>query len=85
MKTVVGVLFIILGLLVGLYLGLWVCFIGGIVAVVEAVKATPTDAQGIAIGAVRVMLTGVVFWFCFLFGGFVGGAFLNSGSYRGRR
>lgn len=47
-----------------IYLGLWVCLVGGIVSIVEAVKKTPVSSMGIALGILRVLLTGVAFWAC---------------------
>ena len=54
----VGVALIVVGLVLAAYVGLWWAFIGGIVQVVDAVKATPTDAWGIAYGTARIMFAG---------------------------
>ena len=56
MKTLLGILLVVLGVALGLYVGLWLCLIGGIVQFVEAVKATPVDAWGIAFGIARFLL-----------------------------
>lgn len=62
MKEILGALICLFGLALGLYLGIWVCFIGGIVQVVEAVKATPVQALGIALGLLRVACASFVGW-----------------------
>lgn len=58
MRTLIGFSMIAAGVFLGLYVGLWVCFIGGVVAIVEAVKATPVDSMGIALGLLRVLFAG---------------------------
>ena len=58
----VGILLIVGGVFVGLYLGIWVLFIGGIVQTVEAIKATPISALGIAFGILKIMCSGFVGW-----------------------
>lgn len=59
-RTLVGIILIILGLALAAYVGVWWALIGGIVQVVDAIKATPTDAWGIAYGAARVLCAGLL-------------------------
>lgn len=59
MKTLTGILLIILGIAIGLYVGVYLMFIGGIVQIVDAVKTTPTDGLGIAWGIIRIMVGGL--------------------------
>jgi hypothetical protein len=59
MRNAIGIAMMVAGLALGLYVGLWLCFIGGIVQIVEAVKADPISAMDIAIGIVRIMAAGV--------------------------
>lgn len=59
MKTFLGVFLILLGLLLGAYVGVWVMFIGGIVQIIEAIKTTPVEAMDIAIGSARVFFSTV--------------------------
>ncbi len=66
MKTLFGLILIVLGVVLGLYMGFWVCFIGGIVQVVESFKETPVDALGVAFGFFRFFFSGVVGWGTFL-------------------
>jgi len=62
MKTTLNVFFNVLGFLLcvagvvgGLYMGVWYGFIGGIIALVEACKATPIESTAVAFGAARVV------------------------------
>ena len=72
---VLGVMFIIAGIGLGLYVGLWVMFVGGIVTVVEAVKVSPVDSYGIAWGILKVCLSGIVGWVVFFFCSLIGSVF----------
>lgn len=54
LRIILGVLLIVGGILLGLYVGLWVCFIGGIVQVINAIK-NDANAMGIALGIVRIV------------------------------
>jgi len=62
MKTIGNFFFNVLGFLLcaagvvgGLYMGIWYGFIGGIIAVVEACKASPIESSGVAFGVARVI------------------------------
>lgn len=73
MKYLVGVLLIIAGIALGLYVGLYVLFIGGIVDVVEGVKADPVNGELIAWGIAKaVVLAEFVGGLIFFFLSFVG-------------
>lgn len=58
MRNVFGVLLIVAGVAFGVYVGLWLMFIGGIVQIIDAVKATPVDGLDIAIGIVKIIFAG---------------------------
>lgn len=61
-----GALMAIVTVVGSLYLALWLCFIGGIVQVVKAVKATPVSSMGLALGVLRFLSTALVGWGCFI-------------------
>jgi hypothetical protein len=71
-KRVAGVALIAAGIILGLWLGVWVLFIGGIVAVVEGIRATPVDAMRIATGVLRILVASPVGWWIFLALSFIG-------------
>lgn len=77
MKYLVGMIFILGGVCLGLYLGLWLCFIGGIVQLVEACKADPVSAFGIAFGFVRIVIASFVGWFSFIVCSAIGGVIIS--------
>jgi hypothetical protein len=69
MRKLIGVLFIITGVVLGAYVGFWVLFIGGILNVIDGAKADPTNGGLIAWGLVKSMLLAetvgaLIFWSC---------------------
>ena len=78
MKIILGVILILAGVAVGLYVGVWLCFIGGIIQIVDAIKTTPTEGFEIAIGILRVVFAGVAGVLSAFIAIFPGWAMLNS-------
>ena len=76
-KNIIGIGICIASILLGLYVGLWVCFIGGIIQVVESVKMNPVDALGIAIGVLRFIGSSFCGWLSFVVGFGIGRALLD--------
>ena len=64
-KVVLGVVLVIVGALLGLYLGGYVMFFGGLIQIFTHI--TPVDGLEIAAGIIRVVLASVVGWFTFAF------------------
>ena len=62
MKNLIGCLICLAGIAIGIYVGVWLMFILGIVQIIEAVKVTHVNAMGIALGIARVILSGFVGW-----------------------
>lgn len=61
-KVIIGLLMVLGGIAFGLWAGIWWAFIGGIVNVIEAVKASPVDAMSFATGVAKVFFAGVIGW-----------------------
>lgn len=55
-ETLSGIVLMILSVAVGLYVGLWWAFIGGIAQIINALVTTPIDGYAVAYGLAR-------FWF----------------------
>ena len=62
MKKLLGVILIICGVILGLYLGLYIMCVGGIVEVINGIKANPTNAWWIAKGILKFLFSGIVGW-----------------------
>lgn len=60
MKTFIGFAMVVAGILLGAYVGVWVCFIGGICDVIEQVRSEHIEALGVAIGVAKVVFSGLV-------------------------
>jgi hypothetical protein len=73
MKAVIGIIMIVAGIALGLYAGLWWAFIGGIVDVINEIKADDLSATGVAIGVAKVLFAGFV--------GYISGAVLAVPGY----
>jgi hypothetical protein len=53
-RIIFGLILVVDGIVLGLYVGVWLMFIGGIVQVVNAIQVHPVHAMDIAVGFVRV-------------------------------
>jgi hypothetical protein len=72
----------IVGIIVGLYVGLWWAFIGGIMQVVNAFNINPVDGKEIAIGICRIVFAtsigeGIAAVFFLVGAGLIGWNFLG--------
>ena len=68
MKTVIGILMMLAGIVIGLYLGVWVMFVGGIVDIVDFFfNVRPLDAILLAFGILKVFFASIVGWLSFMF------------------
>ena len=55
MKVILGIGLIVFGIVFGLYVGVWVMFIGGIIQVVDAVQIHPVPAMHLGLGILRIV------------------------------
>lgn len=63
MKTILGILMILGGIALGLWLGIWVCFIGGIVGIINAIKAPgAVEVLTIAWNIVKILFASLIGW-----------------------
>jgi len=60
MKLLIALALIFGGIITGLYFGLWWAFIGGIIAVIEQVRAPHIDALVMALGIARIIFSGFI-------------------------
>ena len=77
MSKAIGAILILAGIAGGLYLGIWVCFIGGIVDFINGLRSNPMDAMKIAIGLVKFFSASLVGWLSFLVCSAIGIALLE--------
>lgn len=60
MKAIVGVFLIVGGIVFGVWMGLWWAFVGGIVDLINAVKADEIVALDIAISIAKISCAGFI-------------------------
>ena len=62
MQQIIGLLLIVVGIVAGLYFGLWWAFIGGIIQIIEQIRAEHLEAAVVAIAIAKVLFAGVIGW-----------------------
>ena len=62
--AIIGILLIVLGIGLGIYFGIFVLFIGGILEFAKSIM--PLNIMGIAWGIIKVLLSGLVGWGTFM-------------------
>lgn len=62
MKSFLGGFLIAAGVVLGLYVGLWLCFIGGIVGFIEAVQVSPVIPMDIAFAFAKFWFSALIGW-----------------------
>jgi len=60
MKTFIGGIMIVSGIALGLYVGVYLCFIGGIIDVITEIRAEDLSAYNTAIGIAKVVFSGLI-------------------------
>ncbi|AKO92031.1 hypothetical protein BEH_07910 [Priestia filamentosa] len=88
MKSILGVLLILGGVVLGAYVGVWVCLVGGIVGLVSAVNML-IDKEGldgmlVAFSILKIMFAGFFGYISVVVGFFSGAALLASDSPKKR-
>ena len=73
MKKIIGILITIIGIVLGIYVGVWLMFIGGITQIVNSIN--PINGSGIAFGIVRIVfceIGGFIAWLGIAIGSVIG-------------
>lgn len=72
LRSFLSILCMILGVVLGIYVGLWILCVGGIVQIVNAAQMNPVDGFGIAIGVLKFICSGeigvIIAWIGFIIG-----------------
>lgn len=68
----IGIIVCISSILLGLYLGLWVCIVGGVAAVINGFQSDPWNGIQIGMGVLRFLSASIVGMFSFFVGYFSG-------------
>lgn len=60
MKPIMGILMILAGVAFGIYVGFWICLVGGLVDMVDYFKAG--EFFGVLWGGLKFLLAGIAGW-----------------------
>lgn len=58
-KFFIGIAMIFTGVLLGLYVGVWVCFVGGIIDVIQQVRGEHLSVLSVAWGIAKIFCAGL--------------------------
>jgi hypothetical protein len=78
-SVVLGLVLVVGGVALGLYVGVWLFLIGGIVQIIEQIKADDLNALAVGIGVARVLLAGAAGTLSFWFSAILGAGFVKAG------
>ena len=78
MKAIIGLILIVLGVVLGLYAGVWWAFVGGIVQVITEIRADEMNTMSLAWGIARILFCAVIGWISALILIFPGLALIKS-------
>ena len=73
MKKIIGILIASVGIALGIYVGVWLMFVGGIVQIVNSIN--PINGLGIALGIARIVFCevgGLIAWLGIVIGSAIG-------------
>lgn len=73
MKKVLGILIAIIGVALGIYVGFWLMFVGGISQIINSIN--PVNGLGIAIGIAKIVfceIGGPIAWLGIAIGSVIG-------------
>lgn len=65
MKTLLkwlGWVLVVAGVCLGVYMGVWWALVGGVVDLIEAIKAPVTTASAVGVGLLKIVASGVIGW-----------------------
>lgn len=64
-RFIIGIVLILSGAFLGLYVGGWFLFIGGITEIFNEIQTTPISGEIMAVNIFRVLIAGFVGWIVF--------------------
>ena len=62
MKAFIGIALIIIVIIFGLWAGIWWAFIGGVVNLIEAIRAPELSTASVAVGVVKIVCSAFIGW-----------------------
>lgn len=59
-KGIIGLCLIIIGILLGIYVGFWLCFVGGIIQIISEIRSDILNSFNIGIGIIKIMFSSFI-------------------------
>lgn len=66
MKNVIGISLCIIGIILGLYVGVYIMFIGGILGIATAIDLGTISGYIVAINVIKIIFSSLVGYLCFV-------------------
>ncbi|AEO93831.1 gp586 [Bacillus phage G] len=60
MKSIIGIILILMGIVLGAYVGIWICFVGGIIDIIDTAKAGLFETKVIAWGVAKIVFASTI-------------------------
>ncbi len=61
-NTIIGIIIIIAGVLIGLYVGVWLCYINGIIDIIQQIRAPEFSTLAVVWGVTKILFAGLFGW-----------------------
>lgn len=73
MRKILGIIIAIIGIALGIYVGFWLMFVGGITQIINSIN--PVNGLGIALGIAKIIfceIGGLIAWLGIVIGSVIG-------------
>ncbi len=73
MRKILGIIIAIIGIALGIYVGFWLMFVGGITQIINSIN--PVNGLGIALGIAKIIfceIGGLIAWLGIVIGSAIG-------------
>ena len=73
MRRILGIIIAIIGIALGIYVGFWLMFVGGITQIINSIN--PVNGLGIALGIAKIIfceIGGLIAWLGIVIGSAIG-------------
>lgn len=73
MRKILGIIIAIIGIALGIYVGFWLMFVGGITQIINSIN--PVNGLGIALGIAKIIfceIGGLIAWLSIVIGSAIG-------------
>lgn len=62
MSKIAGLVMVVIGIAFGVWAGFWWAFVGGIVDIINAIRATEVSAVMVGVGVIKIFFATLIGW-----------------------